>query len=69
MTILRAKVGLFWRVRLRKVELWHASGGTRMLFDLRLPRDPATTEAYGARRRRDWLFDPGTAQPRPRRKG
>lgn len=46
-TILQMKVNLFWRVDNRKLILWRADGGPRLVFDLRLPKDPPASAGFG----------------------
>ena len=57
LTILRFKVKLYWRVKDRQMVLWRADGGPKMVFDLPLPKEPESTEAYGPWKRVDYLLE------------
>ncbi len=56
-TILRFKVKLYWRVSDRRMVLWRADGGPKMVFVLHIPEEPFPTEAYGPWQRVDYLLE------------
>ena len=56
-TILRFKVKLYWRVSDRRMVLWRADGGPKMVFVLHIPEEPFPTDAYGPWQRVDYLLE------------
>lgn len=64
-TILRARVKLYYRVANRKLQFWRAGEKTRMVFDLKLPREPQPSDVFGAWLPVDTMIDPDSGQQQP----
>ncbi len=64
-TILLAKSYLVWRVPDRKLELWRADEKIRMVFDLKLPRDPVANDEFSPWQPVEALWNPDTGQSEP----